>query len=223
MIGLFLCPFGFTFPFGNCGCMDEINAWLQSSRNYVSGLALYDQHGNNGFLKKLFKSGASTYNVKKLADELQLLAGVPAAAYIPECKIAEPKAKAIPDQTKDHAKYLQLLKKRNELNRQIDRNMALLDQSKSKNVLQETAMQILRLHQAKTECWAQLDYYQDHGCFAPEAEVVERSAEKEIQYLYQSISKANKRLEKPDCRNEEKTRKLRDEQLARLMALKNNL
>jgi hypothetical protein len=98
--------------------------------------------------------------------------------------------------------------------------MALLDFSNNKNVLHETAKQILRLHQTKTEIWAQIDFYQEHDCFELPPQKKEQSRDKEIQLLYQAISKANKRLKNPDYKNRTKTEALKNKHLKRLSELK---
>lgn len=200
--------------------MDAIQIWLNSSRDYLAGISLYASYGTNNFLKKLFQSGPDAYNKKKLVEELQKLAGK--VAQMPN--FVEESIKPPPTASlEEHAKYLSLLRKRDDIVRQIDRNMGLLDISNNKQVLHETAKQILRLHQTKTEIWAQIDFFDEHGCFELPAEKKEISRDKEIQLLYQAISKANKRLKNPDSPSRIKTEQLRNKHLKRLSELKEQL
>lgn len=53
--------------------MDDIKNWLDSSRDYDSGVTLYDKYGNSAVLKGVFAMGPTPYNRKKLEDSLQLI------------------------------------------------------------------------------------------------------------------------------------------------------
>lgn len=197
--------------------MQAIQTWLNSARNYIEGTILYTTYGTNAFLKKRFESGPDEYNKQKLAEELQKLAGDP-----------EPKKKIVSEspnlpQTnpeENQAKYDALLQKRDNVLRQIERNMALLDFSNNKNVLHETAKQILRLHQQKTEIWAQIDFFKENGCFETPPEEKIKTKEQEIQLLYQAISKAKTRLKDPSYNQKTKTEALITKHLKRLTELK---
>ena len=95
--------------------MSDIKQWLNSNRKYSEGVALYLIHGSSEFLKKRFQAGADTYNKSKLVEELQKLTVV--------SKKEESHSKP---SEKDHVRYLSLLQKRDDILRQIDRNMTLL-------------------------------------------------------------------------------------------------
>lgn len=116
-------------------------------------------------------------------------------------------------------RYLKLCKRRDELNRQISRNMVLLDETRSKSRRHETAKQILSLDRKKREIWAEIDYYTEHGELMPVAVKKEPKTD-EIQRLYVQIYKAEKRLQKTELRNREKTEKLLNDKRARLEKLK---
>lgn len=198
--------------------MEKIKQWFNSNMDYADGVALYLQFGNNAFLKQRFQVNSDSYNRKKLNEELEKLAG--------ETTHINPKEEGRPPQKNnldaDTSKYLALKKNRDEVVKQIERNMAVLDLSTSKKNLFETAKQILKLHQRKTELWSQIDFFDQYGHFEPLPAKKEIPKEKEIQLLYQSISKANKRLANPAYKNRTKTQELRDKQLARLNELKNH-
>ena len=198
--------------------MEKIKQWFNSNMDYADGVALYLQFGNNAFLKQRFQVNSDSYNRKKLNEELEKLAG--GKTHI------NPKEEAPPPQKNnlavDSQKYLALKKNRDEAVKQIERNMAVLDLSTSKKILFETAKQLLKLHQRKTELWAQINFFDQYGHFEPLPAKKEIPKEKEIQLLYQSISKANKRLANPAYKNRTKTQELREKQLARLNELKNH-
>lgn len=226
--------------------MQEINAWLLSEQNFVKGVALYTRYGTNSFFKGLLQSaGPTPYNIQKLSAELTKLA--PASPAIPEIPTI-PEIPNNPDQEQtsntpqpttqqgvqrtsetphrkptnghDHSRYLKLLARRDEVVRQLDRNMAALDFSTDQHVLHQTAKQILRLHQTKQELWAQIDHYQTHGLFEP-VEVKEApSREKQMQLIYQSICKARKRLADPNYKDKKKTLLLIEQKQKQLEELK---
>ena len=53
--------------------VNEINAWLNSVRNYSRGVELYKKYGHNNTLKALFSKGKGNYTVNKLTEELRKL------------------------------------------------------------------------------------------------------------------------------------------------------
>ena len=197
-----------------------IKAWLlNTQRPYQEGVALYQKYGTNPFLKQRLAAGPDAYNKRKLEEELQALLK-PCAVDTAE-KLAVSTTGTKPSLA-DQARYLLLLKKRDDVLKQIERNMALLEYTHDKNILFDTAKQILKLHQKKTETWAQIDYYQKHDSFEtfPEAEPIPKA--KEIQQLRQAISKAGKRLQNQQCKDPVKTQALLDKHRERLQVLTRN-
>lgn len=56
---------------------EEINLWLNSERDYLEGLALYDKHGSSNNLKRILRiAGPSKKNLDTLVYELGKLAKV---------------------------------------------------------------------------------------------------------------------------------------------------
>ena len=195
--------------------MVEIVKWLEN-KDYEAGVRLYNLHGSSALLKKIFSNGETGYSKQKLEEELEKL--------IPEVKQeinleVDYSKKTIPVEVEptrfedkdisrhDNINYLKLTRRRDELNRQISRNMVLLDVSTSKVRRFETAKQIKNLYRLKTEAWAEIDYFLDNGSFKPIA-VKEQPKTDELQRLYVQIYKAEKRLEKTELRNRGKTEKL---------------
>lgn len=209
--------------------MQEINAWLFSERDFTKGAELYMHCGANSFFKSLLKAGPTPYNVKKLGEELEKLkvedcelkvTSTPARPA-PATHNSQPTPKISETQkAANHAEFISLCQRRDDIVRQLDRNMAALSFSNNKTVLFETAKQILRLHQQKQEIWTKIDYYNIHQQFEPVAEVVQKSREAKMQLIYQSLSKARTRLANPEYKDKARTQKLIDRKLRELEILK---
>lgn len=204
--------------------MQDIQAWLQSGCDYVQGINLLEKYGGSPFYIKLFRvQGPTPFNIKELRAEIDKLNLEP---------ITQPAAPVLdsPNRTNfvqkkvsndDQLTYLRLLKQRDETYRQLDHNNAALDLSTNQDVLFITALKLKSLWFKLQEIWAKLDFYKEHGCF-PEDEPVKEVITPEIQRLYVSINKAEKRLLKPDCRNRFKTEALLKLKRERLQQLKDN-
>jgi hypothetical protein len=52
---------------------NSIKNWLKSSKDYNIGVALYNAHGSNDAVKKMFAQGESPYRLQRLVTELQAL------------------------------------------------------------------------------------------------------------------------------------------------------
>jgi hypothetical protein len=54
--------------------MDLIKAWLNGNRNYLTGVKLFLQHGDDDLLKKLFTAEKETsYKRQQLEEELKAI------------------------------------------------------------------------------------------------------------------------------------------------------
>lgn len=223
--------------------MEAIANWLKS-KDYQEGVSLYQLHGSSDFLKEIFEAGEGDYTRQKLEEELILLLHKDFKGFrtipsqekeitilsAPDVNLsahpindsAQPvRASAqpieVPKQPSNQGniQYLKLIRRRNDLNRQITRNMALLDASTSKARRFETAKQIKSLDRAKRVVWAEIDYFDEYGFIMPIALKPEIKTD-ELQRLYVQIYKAEKRLEKTEVRNREKTEKLLQEKRNRV-------
>lgn len=199
--------------------MQEINAWLSNSDDFETGKQLYIKYGDNSFFKKTLESyGPTPYNIKKLSAELTALAPAePAIIDKPTSKI-EQSALAHPDtdepvtspDPKDTERYLSLKELRSKKYRQIDHNMAALAVSSDQHYRHMTAKQILLLHSQIQDIYRLTDYFDDYNKFPDilvKDEILRTPAEK-LQKLWESTSKAKKRLASGKCRNIHKTEKL---------------
>lgn len=205
--------------------MNDIKEWLNSPTDFVEGVKLLEKYNGNPFYIKLLKAqGPTEFNKNKLKSELQkiLPEEIPSSAPVIQ---ADPPLRTNPVQRKasnsDQLTYLRLLKQRDETYRQLDHNNVVLDLSSNQDVLYQTALKLKSLWNKQQEIWAKIDFYQENGYF-PEPEPVKEILTPEIQRLYVSINKAEKRLEKPDCRNRQKTEALLQQKRERLQQLKDN-
>lgn len=218
--------------------MHKIQAWLKNGE-YVAGVQLYEQYGNNGFLKRQFAKQHTPLYEKMLREELGAISRKLSAIsnlsnptpsdLIPpksgELKNQVPAMSAAPMKETPSSvlqtKYLQLLKKRERFYLEINIHMEEKHRLPEGFLLHECAKQILTKLQQVTEIYEQLEYYQQHQNF-PVIVVEDKppiEPEKEIQLLRSAISKANGRLRKENCRNRLTTQKTLEANQARLNEL----
>lgn len=204
--------------------MNDIQSWLSSTGDFATGIKLLEQYGGSSFYIKLFKTqGPTEFNNKKLRSELEKIIPDQAPVIMPSVIDIPNRTNSVQKKVTndDQLTYLRLMKQRDETYRQLDHNNAALDLSTDQDVLYETALKLKSLWFKLQEIWAKIDFYKEHGFFPlpePEKEVVTP----EIQRLYVSINKAEKRLQKPDCRNQYKTEALLKQKRERLQQLKDN-
>lgn len=208
--------------------MQEITRWLAGDQNFVEGRMLYERYGASELLKKLFRSGPTPFNVVKLREGLESLA--PALpADVPEPiphiirspnNVQSPAAK----EAEDFARYLRLKKERDEIIRQLDRNMSMLDMLQEQEDLFRTAREIIKLNDKKENAWMLIDYYDAHKQFpdnCPEQDTPEvKTREQKMQSIYESICRARKRLADPNCKTPVKTRALIEKKIKELEEIK---
>lgn len=196
-----------TFPLF-CG-MSSVNDWLNGNKDFAAGVKLYADHGGKAFFLTMFdKAGPTEYNRAKLLAELTKLAGSePAQVPATEKQVSQPapSLKPTPDKAADNRRYLDLTRRKKDLYTQL--NMLMMEKQflPEGNKLKVCAFDIIHTHQAIVENWALLDYFQEHQCFPGKPVAPARDDKTAIQYLRQSISKAEKRLADPKCRDKTAT------------------
>lgn len=193
--------------------MQEIKKWFET-KSYAAGVALYDKHGTSDFLRRLFASGSSTYTQDTLETALSEL--LPADD---ESKPEPEPATTPPADMQTHPLYLKLCRDRDQVFRQIDRNMTLLDNCRTDHARHRISLQIIKLQRRKREVFAELDYMDEHGAPMPVAPPKEHKTP-EMQRLYVQINKAVKRLQQDELRNRDKTERLLAQKRARLEELR---
>lgn len=216
----------FTFPV-YFYAMQEINAWLQSSQNFYDGVKLYGTYGKSNFLKTLFASGPTPYNIEKLEAELKAIAPTPPALKKLTVESLNLPVNVAPfenivkkqvSNSENHKVYLALQEQQKTLYRQLDRNMIELDLQKNELVLKETAKQICFLHKKIQKNYFNIDFFDEKG-FYPGQEEKPQLKTDEIQRLQVSLSKAKKRLSSGKCRDIQQTQDLITEQTEKLRLL----
>jgi hypothetical protein len=205
--------------------MSAIHDWLNGNRDFDAGVKLFTAYGGSEFYQKMFSNAGQTeFNKKKLASELEKLAGAVSPAP-PAQKMVVPKPEQKPvvptpeNKAADNRKYLDLTRKKDNLYTRL--NMLVMEKRylPSGEKLRQCAFDILKTHQAITECWAQIDYFQEHQTFPTQAPEPVRDDKTRIQYLQVSISKAKTRLKSPKCRNRATTELLIKQKEAELAQL----
>ncbi|AFD05966.1 hypothetical protein [Solitalea canadensis] len=180
--------------------MSPIKTWLNSDRDYATGVQLYEKHGANNFLKKMFAAGIDHYNSQRLIDELQKLAE------------AEPEAKTdhlieTPDQkekdpTGKPLKYLELLNKRKKIWSEMAQLKPYLEILAEGDQLKNVAERILLLNREKQAIWTELDYFDENGEFPDEGQGKELISISKVELkakqlnLRSNISKQKSKLQK---------------------------
>ena len=204
--------------------MQDIQSWMDSGCDFGQGITLLEKYGGSPFYIKLFRvQGATPFNVNELRAEIGKIYTAPSPSPVPKSIDPPIRTKTVQKNisNEDQITYLRLLKQRDETYRQLDHNNAALDFSTDQDVLFETALKLKSLWFKQQEIWAKIDFYKEHGFF-PEPEPEKEISTPEIQRLYVSINKAEKRLLKPDCRNRFKTEDLLKTKRERLQQLKDN-
>lgn len=219
--------------------MQNIKAWLKDG-SYEVGVNLYQHYGNNSFLKKQFAKEKSAFNEHKLREELMKIAATepvmgaesvdqpvkPLHKFIypkdfNQNLVTPPPVTDI-DRSELNKKYLQLVKRKDRLYMELNVHMEQKHHLPEGFLLQDCAKSILTTHQAITETFALIDHYQVHQKFPEEIKPAPKpdiDPEKEIQLLRSSISKGNKRLLNPNCRDRKKTEDLLKSNQERLSVL----
>lgn len=205
--------------------MQDVAQWLKHG-TYDEGVKLYEEYGSNTFLKTKFKAGESPYNAAKLRELLSELVGCesqePGAKNQEVGAVNKPADEPKTPSADEAKKYLQLCKQRDRYYLELNALMANRHALPDGEDLKQCAFAILSTHQKVQECWAQIDYYQQHGHFPVPDAPPERAAidpKKEMQLLRQTISKAKTRLKSPTCRDRAQTQKLLDDAQAKLAVL----
>lgn len=223
----FLCPFGMHKNLALSG-MQEIGKWLSGDRDYEEGRLLYERYGSNDFLKKIFLSGNTPFNIMKLATSLEELApamptNLPELIPVISKSVGTSQSEAAKS-SDDFSRFLRLKKERDDIVRQLDRSMAMLDMLEDQEPLFLTAREIIKLNDRKENSWALIDYYDANKCFPddhPNQDTEEvKSREKKMQSIYECLCRARKRLANPNCKTPEKTRALIEKKIKELEEIK---
>jgi len=203
--------------------MNTVLEWLNGSRDFAAGVKLYADHGGKAFYLTMFaNAGPNDYNKGKLIAELQKLADELPAEKIaakPVTPSLKPTPEKAPDKVAENRRYLDLLKRKQNLYTALNMLITEKRHLPEGEKLRQCAFDILKTHQQLTECWALIDHYQEHQAFPTGPKPVKRDDKTKIQYLRQAISKAEKRLQNPKCRDRAATELLLKEKREELATL----
>ena len=153
----------------------EINIWLKSERNFLSGIALLELHEGSAALLSLLRSGENDFTRNKLTTALKTICDRLSAADIP----AEHKSKPVPE-PKDFQKLSENkrmwidvanlpddLKKlwiqKNDITREQGRLHAQLELLPDKEERRKHGERILEIEEERAEIWKKLERFQLHG------------------------------------------------------------
>ena len=139
-----------------------VNEWLNSNRDYQTGINLYQKHFGNTSLLTLFKAGQNSMSRRKLSEALESFTPVQSDEFeLPVPRKYKPDF-AMPEPVKllDELR-LESFKKMSALHQ----TCCNTDGNGPKAVAKRFEMlkQIKELHRVNSECWKKLDYYQEHG------------------------------------------------------------
>jgi len=189
--------------------MSAISQWLNGNRDFATGVKLYTENGGSLFYRRIFaNAGPTDFNKNKLLAELEKM-----SASLPN-QVSEKKQQPVkvspslqptPDKKADNRKYLDLLKKKGNLYTQLNILIVEKRHLPAGTKLKQCAFDIITTHQQLTECWAMLDYFQEHQSFPAEKAKPEVDDKTRRQQLHVSISRAKTRLKNPNCRDRSKT------------------
>lgn len=157
----------------------QIQAWIKSNQEWLTGLALYNTYSPNPKLQSLFKNGPTNFNKRKLVAELTVLAEQlesKQALKFQKTEIVTATAKAYA-RTIDEVP--EVLKPIVELRISTYKNLSLIHNKlceialeelnnprKKRNYNEESfalQQELLALDETNEQCWYKIHYYNEHG------------------------------------------------------------
>ena len=167
--------------------MDDIKAWLNSNKDYASGVKLYLKYGANIFLKNVLQQRESEHNREKLSEELCKIIEKKVEIPITE----EPKVESeltLPSLSKPFNHYPEAIKELiktavnswnslSKLHRELRLNKRILAgipevrwDYLTKEERCSNALSILKLAEENRQAWQLINLYEQSGCL-PEGNI----------------------------------------------------
>jgi hypothetical protein len=143
-----------------------ITRWLESGREYRSGVELYLQYGSSEFLKKMFTTSETRFNRSKLVQCLEEINSSKKIVEIEQTRkpvfssqwLSDKEYAGLPAEVKALKQKKGILyKEMSDLHSQLD-HLSETDQKKCG----EAAFRILDIDDELKSIWAKLDYYEEH-------------------------------------------------------------
>lgn len=140
----------------------SIEEWIQGTKDYTEGIALFVKYSSNTFLKRNLAKGPTVFNVPKLSLELQLLsdncqAPVDAPGNKKRFKVeTKQQYDSLPDQVKavkeeERAAFKEMS--------YLHSRLTQMEQEERK----AADFRILALDRICRKLWAKLDYFEEHN------------------------------------------------------------
>jgi len=150
--------------------MNSIRDWLNSSRDYNMGAALYKVYGDDDDLKDVFAQGPSEYRKQRLLDAMKKLKDnapehIPIAPAPKKTARQEvlPENKVQPNEDPYREEWMPLYQRMNFLRHQLHEVKTVQERGMM-------AHEILDLEQDCKRWWYKRDYYLKYGMNLPEEE-----------------------------------------------------
>ena len=143
--------------------MELIHDWLEGSKHYSIGRAIYKSLGSDESLKTMFDSGYSDYNQQRLEKELRAMLSHVKEIEVqdaPEIKVMLPKP-TDPILNSIYQEWKPLYMKMNYLRHDLDRYEG--QSEVLANIRKPIAIEILELEKKINKLWQDSDYFKEHG------------------------------------------------------------
>lgn len=131
---------------------------MRGNKDYVTGVSLYTQYGENTALKKTFNSGPNSYTIKKLYEELSKLEH---SGDDEEIVLKKKNTKLPEDIKKLKSNALDMYKDMNHIHEHLE------DEGLSDEQRKNMAKQILELDDKKTAAFEAVDHFEEKGTRTP--------------------------------------------------------
>lgn len=142
--------------------MELIRQWYNGGRDYLVGVQLYLQYGQDNALKALFQGACTPFRQEKLAEELKALLVGPAQLSISENHAPIESYELTSNIGSEDPIVEELYRQKAALHKQKDLLRHSLEAFGTDTERGVAAHQILRLRRQITEIWGKEIYYKQH-------------------------------------------------------------
>ncbi len=142
----------------------DILQWLNSDKDYKSGVALYDKHGTSQVVKDMLKKHENDFTREKLFSALTAIQG--AEKPLKRIKTAPVDPRTRPD--------ILIVKEKlkGELYAQLNHYRSKAFEAKTVRTRYRYVKKVKELERQIQELWEELDYYDQHGQLMPKKKAV---------------------------------------------------
>ena len=175
--------------------LEQLRAWLNSKKDYTTGVMLYCKYGDNALLKKLLLKEKTEYNIRRLQEEIKELITVAKQTTSsktdnsPKASVDAPQTEISTkiDQPKEnHALHQACISEANKVYKDAMNNRAILFKMVPGEMYQDPngpneklfrsdlAIKVVKLYKEASELYDRADYVKKHGELPPN-EATERT------------------------------------------------